>query len=109
MLFPDLFPPDAGLGITAVTVTPNLTAFSATAIARAAPCPCCDEFSGRVHSHYMRTAADLPWQGRRVLLRFTVRRFRGTTAGCRRTIICERLPTIAPHARTTTLLTDAHR
>ena len=109
MSFPKLFPPDAGLGITAVTVAPDLIAFAATPMTSTAPCPCCAQRSDRVHSWYVRTAADLPWQGRRVILRITVRRFRCLTAGCQRTIFCERLPTIAPHARTTTRLTDAHR
>src|SRR5689334_10158161 len=109
MSFPDLFPPDVGLSITAVTVTPNAIAFAAITTAPTALCPCCAQLSDRVHSRYTRTAADLPWQGRRVILRVTVRRFRCGTAGCQRTIFCERLPTLAARARTTTRLTDAHR
>jgi transposase len=53
--------------------------------------------------------ADLPWRGRRVVLRITVRRFRCRTAGCTRSIFCERFPAVlAPHARTTSRLTEAH-
>ena len=109
MSFPELFPPDIGLSITAVTVTPDVIAFAALTTAATASCPCCAQSSTRVHSRYARTAADLPWQGRRVILRVTARRFRCATAGCKRTIFCERVPTLAPHARTTTRLTDAHR
>jgi transposase len=109
MSFPDLFPPDAGLAVTAVTITRESITIAATAITPAARCPCCAAPSGRVHSRYVRTAADLPWQGRRVILRVTVRRFRCATAGCRRAVFCERLPDLAAHARTTTRLTDAHR
>ncbi len=32
-------------------------------------CPVCGHASGRVHSRYQRTLADLPWQGRIVALR----------------------------------------
>jgi transposase len=109
MSFPELFPPDAGLVVTAVAVTPSLIAFAATTTAPTAPCPCCAQLSGRVHSHYLRMGADLPWQGRRVILRIAVRRFRCNTAGCKRAIFCERVPVLATHARTTTRLTDAHR
>lgn len=109
MSFPELFPPDAGLSIAAVTVTSHLIAFAATATTPTASCPCCAQPSSRVHSRYLRTAADLPWQGRRVILRITVRRFRCATAGCKRTIFCERLPALATRARTTTRLTEAHR
>jgi transposase len=109
MSFPDLFPPAAGLAVTAVAVTPGSVAIAATATAPTAPGPRCARPSGRVHSHYLRTAADLPWQGRRVVLRITVRRFRCATAGCERAIFCERLPALPTHARTTTRLTDAHR
>jgi transposase len=109
MSFPELFPPDSGLSITAVTVTTNLITFAATATTPLASCPCCARPSARVHGRYLRTAADLPWQGRRVVLRVTVRRFRCATVGCERTIFCERLPTLAAYARTTTRLTGAHR
>jgi zinc-finger of transposase IS204/IS1001/IS1096/IS1165 len=42
-------------------------------------CPLCGVASGRVHSHYLRTLADLPWQGRLVALRVQARRFRCAT------------------------------
>jgi transposase len=106
----DLLPPDAGLVVTAITILPDLIAIAAATHASTANCPHCDRPSDRVHSHYVRTAADLPWQGRRVVLRVTVRRFRCLTVGCPRAIFCERLPAVlTPHARTTDRLTDAHR
>src|SRR5882672_936564 len=109
MSFPELFPPDTGLVITAITITPDVIAIAATSTARTAPCPCCAQCSECVRSRYLRTVADLPWQGRQVILRLTVRRFRCRTAGCQRIIFCERLPAIVTHARTTARLTDAHR
>ena len=41
--------------------------------------------------------------------RITARRFRCRTAGCSRTVFCERLPSIRPHARATEPLTRAPR
>lgn len=38
-------------------------------------CPLCAVVSGRVHSHYTRTLADLPWQGRRAAIQVRARRF----------------------------------
>jgi transposase len=64
--------------------------------------PACGAASDRVHSRYVRTAADLPWQGRRVVLRVTARRFRCPTPDCPRRVFCERLPrAFAAHARAT--------
>jgi transposase len=109
MSITDVLPADAGLSITAVTITPALIALAITPTAGSACCPACGATSDRVHSHYTRTVADLPWRGRRVVLRLTVRRFRCRAAGCIRSIFCERLRAVlAPHARTTGRLTEAH-
>jgi transposase len=106
----DVLPAGAGLSVTAVTITPDLIAIATTPTASTAVCPRCGSFSDHVHSHYVRTVADLPWHGRRVVLRITVRRFRCRAAGCERSIFCERLPAVlAPHARTTDRLATAHR
>lgn len=75
-----------------------------TAVTRrdAAPCPACGVSAARVHSRYERTLADLPWQGTRVRLVVTVRRFFCDAAACERHIFAERLPeTAAPYARRT--------
>ena len=61
MSITDLLPADAGLAITAVTVTPTLIGLAITPTAGTACCPACGASSDRVHSHYARTAADLPW------------------------------------------------
>jgi transposase len=73
-------------------------------------CPLCGVASGRVHSHYLRTLADLPWQGRLVALRVQARRFRCATRGCPRRVFAERLPEVtAPRARRTARLADIQR
>jgi transposase len=107
---PTLLPPEAGLVVSSVAITPDLIAIAAQCERPAAPCPCCGALSHRVHSRYVRTIADLPWQGRRVVLRLTARRFRCSAARCPRAIFCERFPAaLAPHARTTARLTEVHR
>src|ERR1700758_3723794 len=67
-----------------------------------APCPLCGRAATRVHSTYCRQLADLPWQGRTVELRVTVRRFRCTNLACRRRIFAECLDEVTtPRARRT--------
>jgi transposase len=62
-----------------------------------------------VHSHYQRTLADLPWQGRIIALRVRARRFRCISPMCPRRIFTERLPEVTtPGARRTVRLADIH-
>ena len=70
-------------------------------------CPLCQSRSERVHSRYVRLAADLPWAGWAVRLELHVRRFFCQKKDCLRRIFTERLPGIvAPYARRTMRLTD---
>jgi transposase len=65
-------------------------------------CPRCASPSARIHSHYERKLADLPWNGIPVQIRLHTRRFFCETAGCGQRIFTERLPhTVAPYARRT--------
>ena len=67
-----------------------------------ARCPLCARPSRRIHSPYLRTLADLPWQGIPVTLRLRVRRFFCDESSCERSIFAERLPGIvARYARRT--------
>lgn len=71
-------------------------------------CPCCYQASSRVHSHYQRTVADLPWQGVTVNLQLLTRRFFCVNKTCVRRIFCERLPrVVAAYGRQTVRLNDA--
>ena len=73
-------------------------------------CPLCGGVSGQVHSHYTRTLADLPWQGRVAAVQVRARRFRCTQPECPRRIFTERLPEIArPQTRRTVRLGDVQR
>ena len=66
------------------------------------PCPRCAVPAQRIHSHYTRTLADLPWAQYRVCLQLRVRKWFCRNRACRRRIFTERLPTIAaPWARRT--------
>src|SRR5262245_52048371 len=66
------------------------------------PCPPCTTPTQRIHSHYERTLADLPWARYRVCLQLRVRKWLCRNRYCRRRIFTERLPTVAaPWARRT--------
>jgi len=67
-----------------------------------APCPLCTTSAQRIHSHYERMLADLPWAAYRVRLQLRVRKWFCDNRHCRRRIFTERLPTVAaPWARRT--------
>ena len=66
------------------------------------PCPLCTTPARRIHSHYERTLADLPWAAYRVHLQLRVRKWFCRNRSCPRRIFTERLPTVAaPWARRT--------
>src|SRR5579884_1223288 len=71
-------------------------------------CPLCSQRADRVHSRYIRTLADLPWNGVAVRLHLTVRRFFCDTDPCPRKIFAEQVPSVADrYARRTNRLTEA--
>lgn len=73
-----------------------------------AHCPCCGGCSERIHGHYVRTVADLPCGGRRVILSLTVRKFVCGTARCPQKIFTERLAELVQsYARMTNRLRQA--
>ena len=105
LLLPDPRPCLDRVEITAQAVILYLRTTAPTAL-----CPLCAQPARQVHSHYTRSAHDLPIQGRPALLRLTARRFFCRTTACSRRVFCERFPgLLAEHAQTTTRLTDTHR
>jgi transposase len=69
---------------------------------RSGHCPACGAVSDRVHDRYTRRPLDLPWRGRVVRLRVTVRRFRCLNAGCAQTKFGEDFgPALPRYARRT--------
>lgn len=60
-----------------------------------AACPAYGQCSSHVHSRYVRRLADLCLQGRRTLLRLTVRRFFCRNPACPRKVFGEPIPDLA--------------
>src|SRR4051794_29288824 len=90
------------LRVEAITEADDALVVRACLAKEGARCPDCGQPAKRVQSTYMRTLDDVPWAGRRVRLRVTVRRFRCATAHCPRRIFAERLGDVArPYARRT--------
>jgi hypothetical protein len=72
----------------------------------AVACPDCGAPTVRVHGYYERTVADVPVDGRRVLVRARVRRMRCPVAGCTRQTFREQVPGVLDrYQRRTTRLT----
>lgn len=73
-----------------------------------AQCPLCFRPSRRIHSHYQRTFADLPWATFQVRLEVRARKFFCSNQACQRRIFTERLPDVAkPWARRTLRLAES--
>ncbi len=97
-----LLDPVQRLHLDAVDLDPERVAVTVSTRGMRAACPLCGRRSRRVHSRYWRTLADRPWNGRPVVLRLLVRRFRCGNTDCPRRIFTERLPElVAPQARRT--------
>ncbi|MEU8952566.1 transposase family protein, partial [Streptomyces sp. NPDC048489] len=70
-----------------------------------AVCPACGGLSGRVHGYHWRTVADLPIDGRRVVVRVRVRRLVCATRGCHHTFRDQLPGVLERYQRCTTRLT----
>lgn len=100
-----LFPDDVPLVCEQTTYTTDGLMVHVRSTAPVGICPRCQGSSASVHSHYQRTLADLPWQGQRVILKLTVRKFFCRQAACAQRVFTERLPQLAAqYARQTTRL-----
>jgi transposase len=101
-----LLPPDDRIKFQSLIIDEPHLILVAAMISTNSTCPDCRQPTHRIHGHYRRTLADLPWATAPIELRLIVRRFRCGTCTCRRKTFAERLPTVAPlYARTTTRLT----
>jgi len=95
-----LIPDGAGLVVDDVLVAADRIDLTLRSTLTHATCPCCGSLSGRIHSRYRRSLADLPWAARRVRCAVQARRFRCPVPTCPRRIFTERLPALAaPYAR----------
>ena len=94
----------ADLVVDQVLPTPDHVTVKCRSRLAAPVCPGCGHASSRLHSHYVRRLADLPWQGRNVLVEVWVRRLRCGQDGCAHRIFAERLPAADPYAQRTARL-----
>jgi hypothetical protein len=70
----------------------------------AVSCPGCGTETARVHGYHVRTVADVPADGRRVLVRVRVRRMRCPVLGCPKQTFREQVPgVLGRYQRRTTL------
>jgi len=100
-----LLPPDDRITFQSLIINEPCFILVAAMRSANATCPDCRQPTHRVHGHYLRTLADLPWATAPIELRVIVRRFRCCTCTCRRQTFAQRLPSVAPlYARTTTRL-----
>jgi transposase len=75
---------------------------SVESIQKTIRCPVCDQVAHRVHSHYERTLADLPWADYQLIIQLTVGKFFCDQETCKRRIFTERIAEVmAPWARRT--------
>lgn len=95
MLIPNhLVMPDS-LTVTSLEFAGERVVIHARATSTNACCPTCQTPSRRVHSHYTRTLADLPWAGMPASFQVAVRRFRCAAPECSQIIFAERLDEVA--------------
>ena len=105
-----LLPPSVVLSLDEIVLEDSTITLSLRTTSATACCPECGQPSSHVHSRYVRTVRDLPYQGRSTTLRLTVRKFFCRNAHCPRTLFCERLPDLVPpYSQSTARLTDSHR
>jgi transposase len=79
-----LLPETPGLRLEDTFIDADTVSLTLASTSLPAACPVCGAATARLHSHYRRTVADLPWSGRRVKLLLRVRKFRCPEAGCPR-------------------------
>src|SRR5918997_1308752 len=100
-----LLPKVPGLRLEDTFIDADTVSLTLASTSLPVACPVCGHATARLHSHYRRTVADLPWSGRRVRLLLSVRKFRCPRIGCPRRIFTERLPSLVePYARKTARL-----
>ncbi len=105
-----LLPKVSGLQLENVAIDAKTVSLSVASTRPSASCPVCGQKTARLHSHYRRTVADLPWGGRSARLSLLVRRFRCSAPECPRRIFAERLASVVePYARKTTRLHEILR
>ncbi len=100
-----ILPDPSRLHLLGLSANEQAITAQVTTTANEACCPLCHQRSTRIHSHYVRQVADLPWHGIALRLQLRVRRFFCDHPPCQQAIFTERLPgLVAPYARKTVRL-----
>lgn len=102
-----LLPDPTCLHLLQLESSGKLITATVTTTTKEACCPLCGSRSEKVHSHYQRVLADLPWMSCAVRLKLHTRRFFCTNTDCQRKIFTERLSgVVAPYAHKTLRLAE---
>jgi transposase len=100
--------PDAtivNLEATEIDPTQHQIRLTVRTLGASSRCPGCQCLSHRIHSHYQRQLADLPWSDYQVSLQLQTRKFFCDNPACQRKIFTERFASVAlPWARCTVRL-----
>ncbi|GHP00367.1 hypothetical protein KSF_104140 [Reticulibacter mediterranei] len=103
-----LLPLSDGLVIEQISQQAGQIIVSVRATVERLCCPVCDTASASMHSRYVRTIADLPHAGQKIILKLRVRRFSCRNPLCIRHIFTERLSDLVqPWAQMTNRLREA--
>src|SRR5687767_7669442 len=104
---PTLLPIHNGLHVDLVTCRAQSIILQVSTSLPSAACPVCGQHSTRIHSHYQRTLADLPWNRVAVLIHLRSRKFYCDNPQCQRRIFTEPVPSLAQrYARRTNPLQE---
>ena len=90
MLTQMLLPKSTTLRLEEIITEPDMIVLKVSSGQMEALCPGCTQRSSRVHSHYTRTVADLPWAEWPVNLKVMVQRFFCDNAACQYKTFAER-------------------
>jgi transposase len=102
-----LLPCSSGLRLEGLSYEGGQARLTVSSTRPTGNCPACGQPGTRVHSSYVRTLQDLPWQGTRVVIRWRSRKFFCDSPGCPQRIFTERLPAVTwPYGRRTARLRD---
>ena len=103
-----LLPCIEGIALDSIVSTHNSIVLQLSTFAPSVACPVCGRPSGRVHSRYQRTLADLPWNQIAVRMHLRSRKLFCDNPACERVVFTEPLPKLAArYARKTLQLQEA--
>jgi len=110
MLREVLLPDGKNLVVKHIKIDNEIMTVEINSAQTTANCPDCAWQSGRVHSRYKRTIADLAWADKQIELHWQARRFFCDAAKCKRKTFVERRPTMVKlYARRTNRLAQKQR